>query len=713
MANTIDIVIQAHDRASKQLAAVGNRAERLSDKLRKMRGPLLGVTAAIGGLGFFAVKTFAAFEQQMARVGAVSKATSDELVMLTDIAKEMGRTTQFTASQAAEALTFMSMAGMDVATQMEALPKVLQLAAAGGLDLGAAADIVTNVMAGFGLEASELTKANDVLTTAFTNANTDLTQLGQAFKMAGPVAKAAGLSFEETTAALAVMGNAGFQGTMAGTALRGAISRLLNPTGAAAKTIERLGLTVTDSQGKFLPLVDIIGQLERSGLSAGDAMTIFGQRAGPAMLALVSQGSGALSDLVGKMEESGGIAEEIAAKQLDTLQGSFLLLKSAVEGVFIEIGTALAPALRSIAGKLQEVASVIAGLNPLVLKAGVVVLALVAALAVLGLILPPIIAGFGVLATIIGALFSPITLIAVAIVGAVALIILALTRWREGTKEVVSVIIDLAFLAASGWAKAFDFLVSMIIGGVSKILGAFSGLLRFLGQDEMADAIDGWQDSIKGFELGASKALIKVKDTLKDLADKGIDKAGESLDVLQNELKIFIKGIDDSTDSMEAFEGALGRVINTSKDMTDTMSKGLKGTKEQVENTTDSVDELTESLLRGKEASTGWGPMFAHPTLGYSSAVAGPGSGVMVGEPIYREDIPGQRYIAGYHPATDEELHEQIRKANEESRAGVSGGPSKEANTYNIFLGIDGKEIASTLDPYNGDAANSESNVRS
>ena len=246
MANTIQILVKAKDDASRTLGQVGNRAERLGNKLRDMRGPLLAATAAIGGLGLLAGKTFAGFEQQMARVGAVSGATSGQLVQLTEVAKEMGRTTQFSATQSAEALTFMAQAGMSVTDQIGALPKVLQLAAAGSLELGQAADIVTNVMAGFGLSTEELGHANDVLTVAFTNANTDLSQLGQAFKMAGPVAKAAGISFEETAASLAIMGNAGIQASMAGTSLRGAISRLLNPSGEAADIIERMGLTVTD-----------------------------------------------------------------------------------------------------------------------------------------------------------------------------------------------------------------------------------------------------------------------------------------------------------------------------------------------------------------------------------------------------------------------------------------------------------------------------------
>ena len=120
-------------------------------------------------------------------------------------------------------------------------------------------------MSGFGIQAEDVGQATDVLVTGFTSANTNLSQLGEAFKLGGPVAKAAGLSFEETAAALSLMGNAGFQSTLAGTALRGSITRLLNPTGEAQKIMAELGITATDTSGELLPLRDIIGQFEDCG----------------------------------------------------------------------------------------------------------------------------------------------------------------------------------------------------------------------------------------------------------------------------------------------------------------------------------------------------------------------------------------------------------------------------------------------------------------
>lgn len=419
---------------------------RFAERTRRAGASLAALSAPLLGLGALSLRTFGQFEQQMARVGAVANASSGELADLTAAAEEMGRTTVFSARQAAGALEFMSLAGLDVQTQIAALPEVLNLAAAAQLDMATSADIVTNTMAAFELETNQLTRANDVLVTAFTNANTSLLQLSQALKFAGPVANAAGISFEETTAAIAIMGNAGIQSTLAGTALRGAITRLLNPTDEAASIIQRLGLRVQDAEGNMLPLVEIVRQLEASGLTAADAMAIFGQRAGPGMLALVSQGSAALEEMNARMAEAGGITQRVAEDQLDTFRGSMTLLTSQVEGLQIAIGKQLAPAIRSLAGVTGPIISQIAEWvkeNPKLTVTLFAIAAVVgvvgAGLLAIGLVVPGIIAGFGLLTTAVGFLagafgflsiaMGPITLIVLGIAAAIAAGILIWKNW--------------------------------------------------------------------------------------------------------------------------------------------------------------------------------------------------------------------------------------------------------------------------------------------
>lgn len=295
------------------------------------------VTAPILGFGGFVLKVAGDFEAAMNQVQAVSGATGDELVALRELAKELGATTQFSASDAAEAMNFLAMAGMQVNDILSAMPKTLQLASAAQLDMASAADIVTNILSGYNKPVSELTHVTDVLVKAFTSANTDLRQLAEAMKYAGPVASAAGVQFEEAAAALGMMGNAGIQASMAGTSLRGAISRILSPTKNMRAAMEEAGLSFTDASGRLLPLFEIVRRLEPHANDAGLFMELFGQRAGPAMAALVSQGHKALQRLTANLEDSGGTAERVAKVQMEGFNGAIKELQSAFEGLQIAI----------------------------------------------------------------------------------------------------------------------------------------------------------------------------------------------------------------------------------------------------------------------------------------------------------------------------------------------------------------------------------------
>ena len=274
----------------------------------------------------------------MNRVKAVSGAVGDQFEALRDQAKELGATTQFSATQAADAMGFLAQAGFEADEILGAMPSTLQLAAAANVDLATSADIASNVLSGYGLEVEQLGHANDVLVKAMTSTNTDLLQLGEAMKYAGPIASAAGISFEEAAAAIGLMGNAGIQGSMAGTSLRGAISRILSPTKEMADAMNAAGLSFTDSAGRLKPLDQIIQALEPHGNDAGLMMELFGQRAGPAMAALVSQGSNALTNLQSELVNSGGTAARIAGVQMEGFNGAMKSLKSAFEALQIAVG---------------------------------------------------------------------------------------------------------------------------------------------------------------------------------------------------------------------------------------------------------------------------------------------------------------------------------------------------------------------------------------
>lgn len=397
----------------------------------------LGLTAPLAGFAGMTIKTAADFETAMNQVAAVSGATGADLEALTKQARELGAVTQFSASQAADAMGFLAMAGYRTDEVLAAMPHTLKLASAAQLEMGQAADIVTNILSGYGKEVSELGNVTDVLVNAFTSSNTNLVQLGEAMTYAGPVASAAGVEFEETAAAFGMMGGAGIQASMAGTSLRGAIARALSPTKKMASIMEENGLAFTDAQGRLLPLVDIIEQLEPHAEDAGLMMELFGQRAGPAMAALVSKGSDELRGFRDELRESGGVADRVSAVQMQGFKGAMKQLTSAFQELQLTIAnTGLLDFMTQLVRRLAAFVSYLSDTNPELLRWGVILGAVAAALGpvliALGAMLAglgPILSGLGLLVTVfkgiavvVAGLGAPFAVLVAAIAGAAYLI---------------------------------------------------------------------------------------------------------------------------------------------------------------------------------------------------------------------------------------------------------------------------------------------------
>ena len=326
------------------------------DKLGKKIAGLLTIRA-VGQQFMQATQVFAEFERGMTRVGAVTNSLgTTAFAGLTERAQDLAKTTEFTARQVSDAMGFMGMAGMKTNQIFEATPAVLQLASAGMVDVASAADTVTNIMAGYGLKTEDLNKANNVLVATFTNSNTSLQQLGQSFKYVGPVAKSAGVEFKEAAAVIGLMGNAGIQADMAGTALRGTIIKLLDPTAEGAKIMRRFGINVTDTNGKLKPMIEIFKQLEPIADDSAKMIELFGLRAGPGMQAALTQGTGALEKLIEKIDGAGNIAERVAKAQMETLDGKIKIMKSNAEALQIALGDALEPTSEAFVSALSRAA---------------------------------------------------------------------------------------------------------------------------------------------------------------------------------------------------------------------------------------------------------------------------------------------------------------------------------------------------------------------
>ncbi|WP_051758214.1 phage tail tape measure protein [Rossellomorea vietnamensis] len=351
------LTMDAQEFTRRMREARGSLEETRSSTLRaresfsKMQTAMFAVAAAVGtGLGA-SINVARNFEEAMSRVKAISGATGDEFEALKAKAKELGATTQFSATEAAQGMEYLSMAGFKVNDIIGAMPSVLNLAAAAKLDLGRSADIVSNIMTGFGVKAEDASGAVDVLVKTMTTANTDLPQLGDAMKYVAPVASSLGLSIEETAAAVAKMSDAGIQGSQAGTSLRAALLSLSNPVGQTEKAMNRLNIEVLNSEGNMKSLPELIGHVSEKMEGMTDAQKtataaqLVGTEAASGFVTLLGVGEDALADYTKTLENSGGTAERVAKTQMENLNGALKELQSAAEGLGIEIGEELLPVI--------------------------------------------------------------------------------------------------------------------------------------------------------------------------------------------------------------------------------------------------------------------------------------------------------------------------------------------------------------------------------
>ncbi|EGQ3534039.1 phage tail tape measure protein [Staphylococcus pseudintermedius] len=390
-------------------AKLSNWGPKLQEIGRNMqsigRSMSLYVTApVVAGFGA-AVKKSIDFDDSMRKVKATSGATSGEFQQLRDKALEMGAKTKFSASQSAEALNYMALAGWDTKEMMTGIDGVMQLAAASGEDLGSVSDIVTDSLTAFGLKAKDSGHFADVLAQASSKANTDVRGLGEAFKYAAPVAGALGYTVEDTSIAIGLMSNAGIKGEKAGTALRTMFSNLAKPTKAMKNQMDELGISITDSQGNMLPMRDVMDQLRGKfkGLSkdqqASAAATIFGKEAMSGALAVINASDEDYKKLTKSIDNSAGASKRMADEMEGGIGGSIRRMKSAIESLAISIGDVLAPYIKRLA---EWVANAATKLNEMPKGTQKVVVGLGLVAAAIG----PLLVTLGVMVSTIGASFK-------------------------------------------------------------------------------------------------------------------------------------------------------------------------------------------------------------------------------------------------------------------------------------------------------------------
>lgn len=391
---------------SAKLSNWGPKLQEIGRNMQSIgRSMSLYVTApVVAGFGA-AVKKSIDFDDSMRKVKATSGATSGEFQQLRDKALEMGAKTKFSASQSAEALNYMALAGWDTKEMMTGIDGVMQLAAASGEDLGSVSDIVTDSLTAFGLKAKDSGHFADVLAQASSKANTDVRGLGEAFKYAAPVAGALGYTVEDTSIAIGLMSNAGIKGEKAGTALRTMFSNLAKHTKAMKNQMDELGISITDSQGNMLPMRDVMDQLRGKfkGLSkdqqASAAATIFGKEAMSGALAVINASDEDYKKLTKSIDNSAGASKRMADEMEGGIGGSIRRMKSAIESLAISIGDVLAPYIKRLA---EWVANAATKLNEMPKGTQKVVVGLGLVAAAIG----PLLVTLGVMVSTIGASFK-------------------------------------------------------------------------------------------------------------------------------------------------------------------------------------------------------------------------------------------------------------------------------------------------------------------
>lgn len=388
---------------TSQLNLAQNQAQRLaveSSKSFQIGSALTGmgkvlstaVTLPLLGIAATSIKVGNEFQAQMSRVQAIAGATGGELDKMKRQAIELGAKTAFSAKEAAQGMENLASAGFQVNEIMDAMPGVLDLAAVSGGDVAASSEAMASSLRAFGLEAGQAGHVADVFARAAADTNAETVDMAEAMKYVAPVAHSMGLSLEETAASIGIMADAGIKGSQAGTTLRGALSRIAKPTKAMVKSMDQLGVSFYDANGKMIPLREQIAQLKTAtaGLTQEERnrhlVTLYGQNSLSGMLALLDAGPEKLDKMTNALINSDGAAREMAETMQDNLASKIEQMGGAFESAAIVIQQILEPALTKVVGGITKLIEAFLNMSPVGQKMVVIFAGMVAALGPLLLI---------------------------------------------------------------------------------------------------------------------------------------------------------------------------------------------------------------------------------------------------------------------------------------------------------------------------------------
>ncbi|MCK5493932.1 MAG: phage tail tape measure protein, partial [Candidatus Omnitrophica bacterium] len=521
----------------------------------------MSLTAPMALLAGLSVSAASNYSRAMAKTRAVTNATQEEFKDLNEVAKELGRTTEFTATQVGNAMGFMGMAGMETDAILGSINKTLDLATIGQLDMARAADITTNIMSGFGMEADEINRVVDVLAKTITSSNTNVEMLGESMKFVAPVAKGFGMSIEETAAVMGVLGSAGIQSSMAGTTLRNVILEL-------DKEAKNLGISIFDTSGKLLPFADILGILEDQGLSTSEIIETVGKRGGPGLVALLEKGSQGMREYVDDLENVKGYSNEVASDMRKGLHAELDNLKSAFEGLQIAIVDTLMPVLKPMIEKLTEMMRKFSDLDPDMKRIIVTVGVLAAAI--------------GPLLMALGFLVSSFKYVAVGLKVLTAVMLVFLHPLKSITIGIKALGTAIRFFTAHPLILALTALVAV-------------GMYWYKNWDKI---VSGAQYLWEGLQVAVISVVNKIIGALNRLP--GVDIPLQKINVVTRQASKAVAGLDAEFDSLSQtseglkkdLAGLEGELVKNSTSIHD-LGKVAEAVGEQSE---DAFKEVAESL---------------------------------------------------------------------------------------------------------------------
>lgn len=528
-----NVTLQKVADAGKKLQSVGSSVEAVGREVSK-------ASAIIAtGMGT-AVKTTMDFDTAMSQVKSLVKGiTEDEFEQLRNKAREMGKETRFSATEAAEGLSYMALAGWNTEEMLAGIEPVLNLAIASGTELGTTSDIVTDSLSAFGLTAQDTAHFVDVLAETSRSSNTNVEMLGESFKYAGTLAGGMNMSVDDIALALGIMANNGIKSTQAGTSLRGVLTRLAKPTKESAAAMEELGIEIVDSDGKVKSMKQILDELRTAfNMGNGDvegfktqladldaqfasgslseeeyadaienlaiasygaegaerlrlATMLAGKNALSGFLALVNSSEKDYNDLANSIANSTGAAEEMRLVMSDNLGGDLDQLKSSLQELAISFGDVLIPPLREFIEKVQELVDKFNGMSEwqkrLITGIGMFIVALGPVLVILGklmIFIGLLMQYLPVIAPVIAAIVGAVGLIPLAIAAVIAAIVVWIKNWDD------------IKLAAQ---LAMELLVERIQMGVEKIKTGISNFINWFREKFpwLSQVIDLFIDNMK------------------------------------------------------------------------------------------------------------------------------------------------------------------------------------------------------------------------